>query len=136
MNTAELIDAAVKARNSAYSPYSGITVGAAVRSSDGTVYTGANVENASYGLTICAERNAVFSAVSDGATKLISVAIATEDALSPCGACLQVLAEFASPQLDVHLLDAQGTRVMTTLGDLLPHPPSIPKAASDEPEQA
>jgi cytidine deaminase len=122
---ADLATRAVAARATAYAPYSKYRVGAAVALSDGRVVTGCNVENASYGLTVCAERVAVFRAVAEtGSATLAAVAVATEDGGSPCGACRQVLSEFAprdgSP-VPVYLVNATGTVVReTTLKELLP----------------
>jgi cytidine deaminase len=97
-------------------------VGAAVLAG-GRVFAGANVENASYGLTVCAERAAVAAAVAGGARRLEAVAVAsgTPEPTPPCGMCLQTLAEFAGPALPVALVGARGARVDTTLGALLPH---------------
>lgn len=109
------------ARRNAHVPYSGFRVGAAVLAG-GEVYRGANVENASYGLTICAERAAVAAAASAGERRLDAVAVAsgTEEPTPPCGMCLQTLAEFAGPSLPVLLSGARGAKVETTLGALLP----------------
>lgn len=118
---AKLIDAAIAARQQAYAPYSNFLVGAAVLAEDGSITSGANVENASYGLTICAERVAATAAVAAGVRKLTAVAIATTGAASPCGACRQVLAEFGG-SMDVVLVDADdpsNVRI-TTLDQLLP----------------
>jgi len=105
----------------AHSPYSRIQVGAALRTRDGRTFTGCNVENASYGLTLCAERAAVVKAVSEGARDFAAIAIATSlpQALMPCGACRQVLHEFA-PALRVLVVGADGRRVETSLAELLP----------------
>jgi cytidine deaminase len=119
----ELLAAARAASRAAYCPYSRFRVGAAVRAG-GRVFTGANVENASYGLTLCAERNAAMAAVLAGAGRIEAVAVACVDApegadpalLMPCGACRQVLAEFADPETPV-LVDRAGT---FTLAELLP----------------
>ena len=116
-----LAKAARAARRRAYAPYSRFRVGAAVRAG-GRVFEGANVENASYGLTLCAERSAVAAAVLAGARRLdgVAVASATSPPTPPCGMCLQTLAEFAGPELPVTLAGARGTIVATTLGELLP----------------
>ena len=121
MSARDLVEAARAARRRAHAPYSGFRVGAAVRAG-GRVFEGANVENASYGLTICAERAAVVAAVLDGRRTLQAVAIAstTSPPTPPCGMCLQTLAEFAGPELPVILAGAGGARVETTLGALLP----------------
>jgi cytidine deaminase len=119
-----LLEAAREASRSAYCPYSKFHVGAAVLA-DGKVFTGANIENASYGLTICAERTAVFAAILAGATHIEAIAVACVDApegsgpegLMPCGACRQVIAEFAGPETPV-LVDRVGR---LTLADLLPN---------------
>ena len=94
----ELIDRAVKAKDMAYAPYSGFRVGACVLSRRGGIYCGANVENASFSLTICAERAAIFRAVFEGDSEIEAIAIATdaEDFVYPCGACRQVIAEFSN----------------------------------------
>ena len=115
----ELIAAAAAAREWAYVPYSGFAVGAALLASNGAVYTGCNVENASYGLTVCAERNAVFHAVVSGARDFLAVAVVTANGVTPCGACRQVLAEF-SPTMTVITSDMAGNRRVYTLSELLP----------------
>ncbi len=116
-----LIDAALAARELAYAPYSKFLVGAAVLDEEGKITPGANVENASYGLTICAERVAVGAAVAAGARNLAAVAIATSGGASPCGACRQVLAEFGGV-MEVVLVDTDNpARVQhKTLDQLLP----------------
>ena len=116
-----LVLAARAARRRAHAPYSRFRVGAAV-AAGGEIHAGANVENASYGLTLCAERVAVGAAVVSGARGLDAVAVASGSAepVPPCGACLQTLAEFAGPELPVILVGARGRRVETTLGSLLP----------------
>jgi cytidine deaminase len=116
-----LLDAARHARASAYAPYSGFQVGAAVLTENGSVYSGCNVENSSYGLTICAERVALFKAVSEGSTHLEAVALITdtEEPVMPCGACRQVLAEF-NPDLTVFSGTEKGKSVSRRLSELLP----------------
>lgn len=119
MNEA-LILAAVEARGRAYAPYSKFLVGAALLTSTGEIITGCNVENASYGLTICAERTAVFAAVAKGLTDFEAIAISLEGSGAPCGACRQVLHEFA-PKLPVFMANPSGLEVReTTLDQLLP----------------
>ena len=97
----KLIEAARQAREKAYAPYSRFKVGAAVLTSDGKIYTGCNIENASYGMSNCAERTAIFKAVSEGETKLEALAVIgdTNTPISPCGACRQVIAEFGIQQV-------------------------------------
>jgi cytidine deaminase len=119
-----LLDAAATAASASWSPYSRFPVGAALACADGTVVTGANVENRSYGLTICAERSAVCAAVSRGSREFSAVAVycaAVEDPVPPCGACRQVLTEFAPPDTPVIYAGRDRARaVVTTLGGLLP----------------
>jgi cytidine deaminase len=114
-----LLARAAEARKTAYVPYSRFPVGAALRSEDGTIYTGCNVENASYGLTICAERNAVAHAVAEGARRFDAVAVVTENGVTPCGMCRQVLAEFG-PTMTVIVADAAGNQHVYNMADLLP----------------
>ena len=115
----KLVNAATKAREAAYVPYSHFAVGAALLASSGKIYTGCNVENASYGLTICAERNAVFHAVAQGERRFTAVAVVTQNGVTPCGACRQVLAEF-NAQLTVIVADIAGGRCVYSLAALLP----------------
>lgn len=115
----ELIQAARQIREMAYVPYSNYKVGAAILMENGRIFTGVNIENASYGLTVCAERTAVFKAVSEGLRKVVAVAVATDNAGSPCGACRQVLVEFAG-DVPVYLVDRTGNGRETTLYQLLP----------------
>ncbi|MCO5188903.1 MAG: cytidine deaminase [Anaerolineae bacterium] len=115
----DLLTAACEARQHAYAPYSSYAVGAAILAKNGATYAGVNVENASYGLSICAERSAVFKMVSDGVREILAVAVCTENGGSPCGACRQVLAEF-SADIPVFLLDIHGNMRETTLYTLLP----------------
>lgn len=122
MDKQQLIQAAKQAAANAYAPYSGFAVGAAVLTNDGKVFTGANVENISYGLTVCAERIAIFKAVTDGAPDIAAIAIAADvpEPPRPCGACLQVMAEFAG---DLVILMAGADSVdERRLIDLLPDP--------------
>ena len=118
-----LIAAAVAAQANAHAPYSNFSVGAAVLTDGGEVYSGCNVENASYGLTICAERVAASAAIAAGADSLLSLVIASTGAVPPCGACRQFLAEF-NPDLPISLIDPSAPEVIveTSLGDLLPRP--------------
>ncbi len=118
-----LARAAIDAAQRAYAPYSKFKVGAALLAEDGRVFTGCNVENASYGLTNCAERTAVFKAVSEGATRFKAIAIAggVGDVAMPCGACRQVLAEFCPPDAPVRCVSLDGSITRDfTVGGLLP----------------
>lgn len=121
MTDAELIAAATAARVRAFAPYSGFKVGAALLADDGTVVTGGNVESASYGLTICAERVAVAKGVTDGRTafKRVVVVADTEKPTPPCGACRQLLWEFA-PDAEVVLANLTGTVKRYTVRELIP----------------
>lgn len=115
------IDAATTARARAYAPYSKFQVGAALIDSDGRIHSGCNIENISFGLTMCAERVALGAAITAGATQFQSLVVVadTREPVSPCGACRQVLAEFA-PNLDVMLVTLKGREWRGTLADLLP----------------
>ncbi|MGI6605303.1 MAG: cytidine deaminase [Firmicutes bacterium] len=115
-----LVAAAYKARERAYAPYSGYQVGAALLTASGRVYSGCNIENAAYGATVCAERVALFKAVSEGERKFTALAVATEgkEAASPCGTCRQVLWELA-PELVLYLTGPDGVQ-RVTLEELLP----------------
>jgi cytidine deaminase len=115
---AELTAAAAAVRERAYAPYSQFRVGAALRAADGTIYAGCNVENASYGLTICAERNAIAQAIAAGARDFTAVAVVTENGVMPCGACRQVLVEFGS-EMTVIVADTRGRRRLYALSELL-----------------
>ena len=120
-----LMEAAVAARQYAYSPYSGYRVGAALLGKSGRIYTGCNVENAGYTPTNCAERTAVFKAVSEGEREFAAIAVVggsgddIDPACTPCGVCRQVLAEFCDPTMPVILGEPNSLRVMT-LEELLP----------------
>lgn len=117
----ELVRRACAVRGNAYARYSNFHVGACLLTADGTFFDGTNVENASYGLTNCAERTAVFSAVAAGHTQFVAVAVATDGRHGPCGACRQVLIEF-SRDLAVLLVDPADPSAIeeTTIGELLP----------------
>lgn len=119
MTDQELISAATQAREYAYAPYSGHNVGAALLTRSGRVYTGCNVENASFSLTICAERTAIVKAISEGEHEFDAIAVVTSSGGTPCGACRQVLAEFG---LDIRVLTAAPDRLHseTTVAELLP----------------
>lgn len=121
MDTSDLVESAKSARASAYAPYSHFPVGAALECSDGTVFTGCNVENLSFGLTMCAERVAVGTAVAAGRRDFLRIAIAadTDVPISPCGACRQVLAEF-HPALQILSANFKGQTEEFSLADLLP----------------
>ena len=126
MNERALLLAAAKARQMAYAPYSRFSVGAALLTKDGKIYTGCNVENASFSPTCCAERVAVFSAVSDGVRDFAAIAVVGGDAseeggfCAPCGVCRQVLSEFCAPDFPVVLAGEDGEPAVYPLGDLLP----------------
>jgi cytidine deaminase len=117
----QLVSAACAVRRNAHAPYSGFTVGAALLTSEGRVISGCNIENASYGLTVCAERTVVFRAVAEGSREFRSIAIASSGGAAPCGACRQVLAEFCD-DLEILLVDANAPdRIReTSLSALLP----------------
>jgi cytidine deaminase len=123
VNRNELMAEAGRARRTAHAPYSKFEVGAALLARDGRVFRGCNVENASYGLTVCAERVALWKAVSEGARDFESLAVAGPRgrAAPPCGACRQALAEFA-PDLTIHFRDGAGRIVTRSLRGLLPLP--------------
>lgn len=116
----KLMDCAIKARENAYSPYSHFAVGAALLCEDCTLYEGCNIENASYGLTNCAERTAIFKAVSEGHIKFKALAVVadTEGPCAPCGACRQVMAEFKIPLIIMGNL--MGNIKIVTIEELLP----------------
>lgn len=120
-----LVEKAMKAKQNSYSPYSNFKVGAALLSKNGEIFTGTNIENASYGLTVCAERSAIFKAVSDGKRKFKAIAIACDtdnfNYAFPCGACRQVMAEFFSGDFDVIVSVNTGEYKVYKLSDLLPN---------------
>ena len=120
----ELINAARQALKNAYSPYSGYKVGAALLTGDGKIFTGCNIENGSYGATNCAERTAVFKAVSEGERCFSAFAIAAEDGESiafPCGICRQVISEFCPPETPILIYDGKGSVYNAELGELIPY---------------
>jgi len=122
----DLLEAALSVAHNAYAPYSKFRVASAVRDERGAVYAGVNVENSSYGLTVCAERNAVFQAVSRGARRIVEVLVVAFDSdepVYPCGACLQVLAEFSDGSTLVHALSWKTMKYSrATLSELFPRP--------------
>ncbi len=124
----ELALAAIEAMKKSYSPYSHFTVGAALLTKDGKIYTGANIENAAYTPTVCAERNAIFTAVHNGERDFSAIAIVggmngnVSGVTSPCGVCRQVMSEFCSPDFKIILVTSQnGDYIEETLGSLLPY---------------
>ena len=124
----ELALAAIEAMKKSYSPYSNFTVGAALLTKDGKIYTGANIENASYTPTICAERTAIFTAVHNGEREFEAIAIVgghqgdIKGVTAPCGVCRQVMSEFCSPNFKVILVTSKdGDYVEETLGNLMPY---------------
>jgi cytidine deaminase len=124
MDIDRLFALAREAANASYSPYSHFRVGAALECADGSVFTGANIENRSYGLTVCAERSAVSAAASAGKREFVGIVVATPDAgypVSPCGACRQVLSEFMPPFAPVAFGASRESLVVTTMGALLPN---------------
>jgi cytidine deaminase len=123
MDSENLIELATEARENAYAPYSNFKVGAALLASNDRVFTGCNVENATYGLTVCAERVALWKAVSEGERKFVAVAVVAdgERPPSPCGACRQLLWEF-SGDIEVITANLRGARQSYHLSELLPHP--------------
>ncbi|MCR5485677.1 MAG: cytidine deaminase [Clostridiales bacterium] len=125
MSDEVLFSKAEKAREASYCPYSGYAVGAALLCADGTVYTGANIENASFPLTVCAERTAFFKAVSEGKRDFTAIAVSGGEkdkkysACSPCGSCRQVMREFCGDDFRIVLFDGEKIKAFT-LGELLP----------------
>ena len=116
----QLIECAIEARQQSYSPYSNFAVGAALLCEDGTIYKGCNIENASYGLTNCAERTAIFKAISEGHRKFKALAVVadTEGPCAPCGSCRQVINEFKSPT--IIMANLMGNMKIVSIEDLLP----------------
>jgi cytidine deaminase len=123
MDTARLFALALEASCSSYSPYSSFRVGAALLCSDGSLFIGTNVENRSFGLTICAERSAISAAIGSGQREFAGIVVATPDSdypVSPCGACRQVLSEFMSPETPIAFGNRVDNLVVTTMAELLP----------------
>lgn len=119
----DLVQRAIDAKEQAYVPYSNFRVGACALTSDGTMITGANIENASYGLTVCAERVTLFRAYAEGRRDIVALAVTAdvEEPVSPCGACRQVISELAEGAV-VYLANRDGTKVKTmTVEELLPY---------------
>jgi cytidine deaminase len=124
MEKEELVDIAKEARSLSYSPYSHFAVGAALLCKDGSVYQGANIENSSYPLCMCAERNALYNAMMDGKTKDDFLALAivadTDGPCSPCGACRQVISELFPAEAPIYMANLHGLIQPTTIQELLP----------------
>jgi cytidine deaminase len=122
MNKEQLIEQAKLAREKAYVPYSKFQVGAALLSEEGKVYHGANIENAAYSMTCCAERTALFKAYSEGDTKLSAIAVVadTKRPVPPCGACRQVISELCPPEMPVYLTNLNGDMQELKVKELLP----------------
>ena len=118
----DLFAAALAAMKHAHAPYSGFPVGAAIRTRNGTVYAGCNVENASFPEGTCAETTAIGHMIMGGENEIVEVAVVAEkkDLITPCGGCRQRLAEFGTPETRIHLCDGHGVRETVPLGDLLP----------------
>jgi cytidine deaminase len=128
-----LVEAARKARERSYSPYSRFAVGAALLGADGAIYPGTNIENRSYGLTLCAERSAIGAALSAGVREFRALAVVTDchPPAAPCGLCRETLAEFAGPDLPIRLVNLDGGLREFRLGELFPEifrfdPPAVP----------
>ena len=123
MATTELIDLAIETSKNAYVPYSHFPIGAVLVANDGSIYTGVNIENASFSLTNCGERTAIFKAVSEGQRDFSELIVygETERPISPCGACRQVMVEFFKPDLKVTLVAKDKTTVEMTVGELHPY---------------
>jgi len=124
-----MIRQAMDAKETSYSPYSKFRVGASVLTSDGTIYSGCNVENASYGLAICAERNAIFQAAFAGKRKIVAVAVSSDERgfLTPCGACRQVISEFADDKTEIILVNTAGKSKSVSFQSIFPTPPALNK---------
>jgi cytidine deaminase len=121
MDYKSLAEAAVKAKQNALATYSNFFVGAAALTSNNKVFTGCNIESSSYSLTICAERNAIFKAISEGEREFKAIAVAgdTEDFISPCGACRQIISDLCG-EIDIILVNANGSYIVKKTSELLP----------------
>ena len=123
----DLCALALKARDSAYSPYSGVRVGAALLTRSGKIYTGCNIENAAFSPTVCAERVALFKAISEGEKEFSAIAVAggknddPDGVFPPCGVCRQVMSEFCDKDFKILLVKNRNEYIPTTLGELLPY---------------
>ncbi|NUN69110.1 MAG: cytidine deaminase [Bacteroidetes bacterium] len=126
---AEMVRRALDARSTSYSPYSRFRVGACILTDDGTLFSGCNVENSSYGLAICAERNAVFQAAFAGKRRVTAVAVSSDEQgfITPCGACRQVISEFADAKTEIILVNAAGKTRSVRFGKIFPTPPALDK---------
>jgi len=125
----ELVQTAINAKFHSYSPYSKFRVGAAILTDDEMIFSGSNVENASYGLAICAERNAIFQAAHAGKRKIIAVAVSSDEKgfITPCGACRQVISEFADGKTEIILITSEGKTKSVQFEKLFPTPPKLEK---------
>lgn len=125
MNKEDLVSYAKDAMENSYSPYSKFKVGAALLTTSGEVYSGANIENASYGLTMCAERNAIYNAYCHGVEyediEALAIITDTSRPASPCGACRQVISELIPPETPIYLANLRGDIKVTKIGELLPY---------------
>jgi cytidine deaminase len=129
MNFEKLLKAAQQIKEKAYAPYSHFHVGAALLTPSGKMYTGCNVENTSYGLTICAERNAIFQMVNDGEHEISELLVIgdTDQFLPPCGACRQVIAEFAAKDTIIYMCNQNGQFKQSTVSEIMPFSFSLDK---------
>lgn len=122
----DLFESALQARKNAYATYSNFSVGSALRADDGAIFSGCNVENAAYGLTVCAEANAICQLIVSGRRKIKEIlVVASNDFCPPCGSCRQRIYEFATPETVIHLCCLDGSSKSMTMQELLPHPFTI-----------
>lgn len=121
IDNAKLRELAIEASKASHSPYSNAKVGSALQCSDGKIYQGCNVENSSFGGTVCAERVAIFKAVSEGSKQISTIYVYTKDGWPPCAICLQIMTEFSKPELKVIIGNEQGEEKEFTLKELLPN---------------